>query len=142
MAARFFGRYEHTIDPKGRLILPSKYRVHFPGKGFLGFYKDEGCDEGCLMLWPEEEFNLQMNRWREQLERGGALERNDVRKSASSIYEVDIDSTHGRVNIPSQLRKSAKLLGDGPVSVMVSGIVDHLELWNPSLWVEKVGVME
>ena len=51
MATVFFGRFEHSLDTKGRLILPAKFRAHFERGGYLGKH-----DERCLALWPEEEF--------------------------------------------------------------------------------------
>ena len=55
MATKFFGRYEHAVDPKGRVILPAKFRASFEHGGYLTQFWD-----GCLALWTPEEFEKQM----------------------------------------------------------------------------------
>ena len=54
--ARFFGSYEHSLDIKGRLILPARLRVHFTQPGFLTPHL-----EGCLALWRSEDFDREVD---------------------------------------------------------------------------------
>ena len=51
----FFGRYEHSLDAKGRVVLPARFRLSFEADAFLTQHLD-----GCLALWTPEEFNRQM----------------------------------------------------------------------------------
>ena len=125
--ARFFGRYEHSLDDKGRVILPSKFRGPFEQGGYLTEYQD-----GCLSLWTPDEFEQQMESMLERAS-AGKSDRNLARLWASTSHEVEVDR-QGRMAIPSHLREFASLEGD----VLVHGAIDRVELWNPALWGQKV----
>ena len=129
--ARFFGRFEHTLDGKGRLILPAKFRAHFESGGFLTENHD-----GCVALWTPEEFDKQMSQMLELSERGGQ-ERNLVRFWASTSAAVDIDR-QGRLPVPLHLRQFAGFASE----VLVHGAIDRIELWDPTRWEEKVRPQE
>jgi len=125
--AGFLGRYEHSLDSKGRVILPAKFRAQFERGGYLTQHS-----EGCLALWALGEFERQMA---DVLERAadGKVERNRARLWASSSSEVEIDR-QGRMAIPSHLRAFAGLENE----VLVHGAIDRIELWNPTAWAERV----
>lgn len=125
--ARFFGRYEHSLDDKGRVILPAKFRGAFEHGGYLTQFQD-----GCLSLWAPQEFDLQMEAM-QTLALGSKSDRNLARLWASTSHEVEVDK-QGRMAIPSHLREFAGLEGD----VLVHGAIDRVELWNPSSWEQKV----
>jgi MraZ protein len=125
--ARFFGRYEHSLDPKGRLILPSKFRAAFENGGYLS-----QNTERCLALWTPDEFEKRMVVMQEQAEAGRG-ERNLARVWASTSHEVEVDR-QGRMPIPAHLREFARLESD----VLVTGAIDRVELWNPALWEQTV----
>ncbi len=125
--ARFFGRYEHSLDLKGRIILPAKFRSPFDHGGYLTQYYDR-----CLALWTPEEFEKQMVQM-QQSQGEGPAERNLARVWASGTQEVDVDR-QGRIAIPQHLRDFARLDGD----VLVQGAIDRVELWSPVVWTEKV----
>lgn len=127
----FVGRYEHSLDAKGRVILPSKFRVPFEKGGYLSENR-----EGCLALWTPGEFERQMTAMQESslLSR---VQRNRARLWAASSYEVDVDR-QGRMAIPAHLREFASLAGD----VLIHGAIDRVELWNPASWQERVAPEE
>ena len=125
--ARFFGRYEHSLDAKGRLILPSKFRPAFESGGFLSQYNDR-----CLALWTPENFEKQMELM-ETNQQLNTEQRNLARIWASGSQEVEVDK-QGRMLIPVYLREYARLTGD----VLVLGTIDRIELWNPQEWETKV----
>ncbi len=125
--ARFFGRYEHSLDDKGRVILPSKFRQHFEHGGYLTEYQD-----GCLSLWTPDEFELQMESMLEKAN-AGRSDRNMVRLWASTSHEMEIDR-QGRMAIPARLREYAGLESD----VLVLGAIDRVELWNRDSWDQKI----
>ena len=125
--ARFVGRYEHSLDIKGRVILSAKFRAHFEKGGYLAQQS-----EGCLALWDPEEFDRQMGAMLERAETNRA-NRNRARLWASTSHEVEIDR-QGRMAIPAHLRAFAGLESE----VLVHGAIDRVELWNPPSWVERV----
>jgi MraZ protein len=88
--------------------------------------------EGCIALWTLGEFERQMEGMQEQAAQGRA-ERNRARVWASSSAEVEIDR-QGRMPIPGHLRNFAGL----ETEVLVLGVIDRVELWNPAAWDEKV----
>jgi MraZ protein len=125
--ARFFGRYEHSLDDKGRVILPSKFRGSFEHGGYLTQYTD-----GCLSLWTPEQFDQQMETMQERAATS-KQDRNLVRLWASTSHELEIDR-QGRMAIPARLRDYAGLESD----VLLLGAIDRVELWNRQTWDEKV----
>ena len=127
MAARFFGRYEHSLDLKGRIILPARFRADFGPQAFITQYL-----ERCLALWPTDEFEKQMAEQERQQELG-QTERNLARFWAAGTSEVDIDR-QGRLIIPGHLRDFARLDG----AVLVLGALNRVELWDPAAWDRKV----
>lgn len=125
--ARFIGRYEHSLDAKGRVILPVKFRGEFAGGGFLSQHA-----QGCLALWTPEEFDRQLEVIKLRAEQGRD-DRNLARLWASGSSEAEVDKS-GRMPIPGFLRQYAQLDAD----VLVIGAIDRIELWSPSVWEEKV----
>ena len=128
---RFFGRYEHSVDPKGRVILPAKFRAHFEHGGFLTQFQG-----GCLALWTPEEFAVQSAEM-EEAQKLGPAERNLARVWASGTQEVEVDK-QGRVAIVASLRGFAQL----HEAVLVNGALNRIELWNPERWEQKVSATE
>ena len=125
--AGFVGRYEHSLDTKGRVILPAKFRDAFERGGYLSENR-----EGCLALWTPGEFERQMASMQERAAAGRA-DRNRARLWAATSHEVEIDR-QGRMPIPTHLRDFALLQGE----VLVHGAIDRVELWNPGVWEERV----
>ncbi len=115
---KFMSEYNHTIDPKGRLIIPAKFRC---GLG-NSFVITKGIDK-CLYFYPTEE-------WDKIEEKLSAipLTNRDGRKFARFMLggaaEVDMD-TQGRILLPGYLREYAGVLKD---AVMV-GMGNHVEFW-------------
>ncbi|MGH9302600.1 MAG: division/cell wall cluster transcriptional repressor MraZ [Acidimicrobiales bacterium] len=130
--AKFFGRFEHSLDLKGRVILPSKFRPEFlEDGGFLSQFH-----EGCLALWTAEQFNREMQVREERAAESRDL-RNLARVWASGSTKVDVDR-QGRMFIPLHLREFAGLESD----VLVHGAIDRVELWSPDNWQIRIKPME
>ncbi len=126
--AGFVGRYEHSLDTKGRVILPVKFRGQFERGGYL-----TQNTEGCLALWTPGEFERQMETMQEKSVSGRSADRNRARIWASNSAEVEIDR-QGRMPIPAHLRAFAQLEAE----VLVHGAIDRVELWHPTAWAERV----
>jgi len=122
---RFWGTHEHSLDAKGRVILPARFREPFRGGAFI-----TKLPEGCLGVWTPQEFE---KRTVAMLEKGrqGQAERNVARVWAAGAFDTAPDS-QGRLAIPPQLRTYAQLEGD----VVVNGAINHVELWNARKWTD------
>lgn len=121
----FFGRYDHSLDAKGRLILPARLRTRLGPRFFLTAHL-----ENCLALWPLETFQAEVEK-----RDGGATDtwtRNAVRDWFAKISEVEQD-TQGRILISAELREYAALERE----VIVIGVYTHVELWSPERWAAK-----
>jgi MraZ protein len=119
----FLGTYEHSLDPKGRVILPAKFRERLEAGAFLAKSLD-----GCLALFDAEEFQRVATEMQEKARRG-AVERNVVRSFAAGATEATPDR-QGRITIPLHLRQFASLEGD----VVVTGALGRIEIWDKARW--------
>ena len=117
------GEFKHTIDTKGRLIVPAKFR------GVLGerFIVTRGLD-GCLFGFPAEEWE-KIGEKLQQL----PLAKKDARKFTRFFYsaatECKIDK-QGRVNLPKTLIDFAKL----EKSCYLIGVSNRIEIWSKENW--------
>lgn len=125
--ARFIGRYEHSLDAKGRVILPVKFRAPFERGGFLSQYHD-----GCLALWTPEEYDRQLETM-QQASVQGRDQRNLARVWAQGSTEIEVDRS-GRMAIPAYLRNWAQLDSE----VLIMGAIGRVEIWSPAVWEERV----
>src|SRR5687768_17413838 len=95
---RFVGRHEHSLDSKGRLVLPTRLRQPFEG---LGGYLAKG-QEGCLALWPHERYEERLARLEAQADdTEDVRDRARVRLFASAEHVVP--DGQGRIPIASYL---------------------------------------
>lgn len=124
----FVGRFDHNLDAKGRVILPARFRTTFERGGCL-----TQNYERCLSLWTPGEFDRQASEMLAASRTGSADARNFARVWAAGSVDVEIDR-QGRMGIPSHLREFAGLTGE----VLVTGAIDHIELWNPEEWRVRV----
>jgi len=124
----FTGQYEHNLDAKHRLAIPSDIRAALdPARHGTGFYLAPGPNE-VPWLWPQRIFEAM----------AGALEQSLLPAEEQMLYEqmlfsqathLEIDSTN-RVRLPQRVVNHFKL---GP-AVMILGVKDHLELHDPACW--------
>lgn len=121
----FMGEYNHTIDTKGRLIIPSKFREQLGDE----FVITKGLD-GCLFIYDHAEWaafeenlkSLPPNKNSRQL----------VRFFAAGAAAVEVDK-QGRILIPANLREFANLQKD----VVLAGVASRIEVWDKELWDEE-----
>jgi MraZ protein len=119
----FMGEYQHTIDPKGRLIVPAKLREGLGEK----FVATKGLDN-CLFVYPMDEWKL-MEQKLKSLPFTRADARSFVRFFFSGATECEVDK-QGRILIPANLREYAKLDKD----VVLLGVSSRVEIWSKDLW--------
>jgi MraZ protein len=119
----FLGEYQHSLDAKGRVILPAKFREQLEGGAFITKLLD-----GCLAVWTPEEFDKVATDMLEKARRGQA-ERNVFRSFMAGSADVAPDK-QGRIAIPANLREFADLDRD----VVVTGAYSRIEIWNAEKW--------
>jgi len=117
------GEYKHTLDPKKRLSLPSKFRKEIGTRVVL----TRGLDN-CLFVYPLAEWKKVSQKLRE-LPMGQADTRGFNRFMSSGAIDTEIDSL-GRVLVPDFLKEFAHLKS----KVVLIGMNDHLEIWNEEKW--------
>ncbi len=128
----FVGQFQHSLDDKGRLILPAKFRRDFENGGHLSPNVD-----GCVALWTPGEFTRKSSEYLEAGRSGTAEERRQSRFWATNSSEVDIDR-QGRFALPQVIREFGHLDGD----VIIAGNLDHIELWNLDRYTAQVNAAE
>jgi MraZ protein len=128
----FVGQFQHSLDDKGRLILPAKFRREFEGGGHLSPNMD-----GCVALWTPGEFARRSAEYLNAGRNGSPDERRQSRFWATNSSEVEIDR-QGRFALPPVIRDFGQLEGD----VIVAGNLDHVELWNPQRYAAQVSDAE
>ncbi len=125
------GEFNHSIDEKGRLIIPAKLRDDL-GENFVI------CNglEGCLFVYSREEWNKFVTEL-EALPRMSKDARIYKRYFFGSASEGTFDK-QGRVLVPPPLRKTANLEKD----VVLVGVQDHVEIWDKARWEDESIVSE
>lgn len=121
----FLGDHQHTLDAKGRVSLPAKFRAQMTGKIVVA----KGLDK-CLYVYPADEYTRFVST---------LLGRNDFDEKTRKVrrffmagaVETELDSA-GRVSLPANLREYANLSKD----VAVTGSGDRIEIWDAAAWDE------
>ena len=123
VSSMFMGEYQHTVDTKGRLIIPAKFRDDL-GDGFV---ITRGLDH-CLFGYPIDEWRKLEEKLKEL-----PMTKKDARAFArfffSGATEVEIDK-QGRINIPSTLIQHANLEKE----CVVVGVSSKIEIWSKDAW--------
>ncbi|WZL74730.1 division/cell wall cluster transcriptional repressor MraZ [Clostridiaceae bacterium 35-E11] len=119
----FIGEYLHTIDTKGRVIIPSKFRDELGSK----FIVTKGLDN-CLFVYPQEEWKNFENKLK-QLPLTSRDARAFVRLFFSGAIECELDK-QGRITISQTLREHGKMNKD----VVIIGVSTRVEIWGKEEW--------
>ncbi len=127
----FLGQYKHTIDDKGRLMIPARFR-QMVGEGA---YITQGFDR-CLMLMTEAYF-------RQVYERISAMSLADPtarllrRLILANAYPVEVDKI-GRILLPQPLRQFLNLDGEA----ILVGQGEYFEIWTPQEWEKQMRLLQ
>ncbi|MBB6729657.1 division/cell wall cluster transcriptional repressor MraZ [Cohnella zeiphila] len=119
----FMGEFQHTIDDKGRIIIPAKFREALGTE----FIVTRGLDN-CLFVYPREEWSA-LEQKLKQLPMMKSDARAFTRFFFSGASECEWDK-QGRVNVPGNLREYAKLDKD----CIVIGVSNRVEIWDKATW--------
>jgi MraZ protein len=118
----FLSEYEHTIDAKGRMAVPAKYRQQLKEGAVVSKGMGTCLAVYPMQLWEEKSAELALNKTSEEL-------RGIERRLYASASEIELDA-QGRMIIPARLRAYAHLETD----VSVVGVRDHFEIWDRATW--------
>lgn len=124
----FVGQYEHQMDPKGRVSLPSAFRREADSDRFVLLQ----WEEAYLTLFPEAKWAEIQGRLLEY-RRSEPEAWNRVRLIVANAVEVAPDK-QGRILVPATLQAAAGLSG----TVLLSGNLDRVELWDPDTYQASV----
>lgn len=122
----FSGTYEHSLDDKGRLTIPSSFRKDFMDGAVLR--KDKS---GCVEILPRSAWNLFLEKLR-GISRTDAKAQRWVTHQLAGALQTELDK-QGRVLLGNDMRTHAGLQGG---SVVVTGALDRLKVWSSERWTE------
>ncbi len=125
----FYGEYEHAIDPKGRLIIPAKFRDALKTQNVQTLFLTRGLD-GCLFVFPDSEWRTAEARFK-QIPFTKSEGRKFNRLFFSGASEVTLDGL-GRVLVPKSLKDFAQI----DQEVMIVGVSNRMEVWAKARWQE------
>ncbi|MFA5158361.1 MAG: division/cell wall cluster transcriptional repressor MraZ [Patescibacteria group bacterium] len=127
----FIGEFKHSIDEKGRVSLPAKFRAELAS----GCVVTRGLDK-CLWIYP-------MNEWQKLAEKISELPltqrnaRSFSRLMLAGATDAELDRV-GRINVPGYLRDYANIQKD----VVIVGIYSRIEIWPADVWADFKKQME
>jgi len=128
----FYGEYSHSIDRKGRLILPAKFREVAKGNFIEKFFLTRGLDK-CLFMFAEEEWKAQENKFK-----AVSFTKQESRTFNRLYFSGAIDlqpDKQGRILIPQYLKDFAEIKKD----VVIVGVANRIEIWSKDKWISFYG---
>jgi MraZ protein len=123
----FRGNYEHTLDAKNRLTIPSKLRDQLGGEVVIG-----QSLEPCAAIWTPDGFDAYTAAFLRDLHPLSEEARDLTAYFSGNSFDSELDKA-GRAMIPGNLLRHAAIEKD----VVVVGAHDHLQLWSPENWSER-----
>jgi MraZ protein len=127
----FLGKYSHTIDSKGRLIIPAKFRDEIGASKLVV----TPWWEGDLTVFTTDGFREYI-RSLDDLQGSAESRRRIKRFITSGAGECRLDG-QGRILLNQSLRDYARLSGD----VILTGNMDSFEIWNPEVWAKTESLL-
>jgi MraZ protein len=127
------GRFEHSLDGKGRVVLPARFRPAFAAGGFLTRGK-----LGAIELFPPDAYAAMKRKLRDKVDEDDEdLKAHRKYRQFTSADEVQLD-VQGRIPVSSSLQQYAQLVPQG--KVVVVGADRTVELWHPDLWESQIAL--
>ena len=121
----FMGEFDHTIDAKGRIIIPAKFREDLGEKFVLTL----GLD-GCLFAYPNDEWQVFIEKLKTLPGTKEARKLQRYFMAGAAACEID---KQGRILIPAKLRTAAALEKD----IVFVGVLNKIEIWSKQRWDEN-----
>ena len=118
----FLGEYDHTIDAKGRMAVPAKFRTQIDRGAVISKGMGTCLSVYTVQRWEEKSAELESGKTTDEL-------RDFERRIYPSASEIELDG-QGRMIIPAKLRAYAGLGNE----VTVAGVRDHFEIWDRTAW--------
>ena len=125
--ADFLGQYTYSLDEKGRVSMPARFRRLLTPEARETFVITSGLD-ACLFVYPLDVWERKSTLLRD-LPISNSRSRKWVRWVASSAVPSTCDS-QGRITVPPHLLRWAKLEKE----TLISGALDRIEIWNPAVF--------
>ncbi len=123
--AGFKGRYEHSIDEKGRVNFPAKLKKYLSPETADTFVITRGHDR-CLYLYPMDVWSKHEDDLKSKLNVNKEQDRLYLRTVFMNSHEVTLDK-QSRISIPEKLMADANIEG----AVVIIGALDKIEIWSP-----------
>jgi MraZ protein len=120
----FTGEYRHSVDAKGRLAVPAKFRAQLDSGAYVSRWLD-----ACLAIWPRADWDRLAAKVAALPTVADADARLFNRYVFASAVEVAWDA-QGRFVLPSYLREAVGLTNEA----VIVGSLDHAEIWTPAGW--------
>lgn len=121
----FIGEYEYSLDKKGRVAIPAKFRANLAS----GCVVTRGIDN-CLFLYPKEEWE-KLAKKLANLPISQSNSRAFTRLMLAGAMDVEMDK-QGRIVLPKYLREYAQLIDKD--KVVVAGLYNRMEIWDVNKW--------
>jgi len=125
----FYGEYNHNIDRKGRLILPSRFREIARENNIERFFLTRGLDK-CIFMFSEYEWATQEQKFKSM-----SFTKKESRSFNRMFFAGAVDiapDRQGRFIIPPYLKEFSGIAKD----VMVIGVSSRIELWDKKTWTD------
>jgi MraZ protein len=130
------GEYGCKVDAKGRLMFPAKLRKQLEQVLHHGLVLNRDIFEKCLVLYPKPEWD-RVNTEMSRLSRYNRQHQQFQRKFMKGATLIELDGT-GRMLIPSSLMTYAGIEPTGDNEVIITGVLEKIELWNARSYDEQV----
>lgn len=123
----FYGEYKHSLDPKGRLILPAKFREVCKEYSFERFFLTRGLDK-CIFMFSESEWQNQEQKFKNM-----SFMKKETRSFNRMFFSGAVDTypdKQGRFVVPQYLKDYANIKKD----TVVIGVSNRIEIWDRDQW--------
>jgi len=125
----FYGEHEHKLDKKGRIIIPSAFRIASKENYVEKFFVTRGLDK-CLFMFPEDEWRQEEAKFK-----GMSFTKRETRKFNRLFFsgaQPIVPDKQGRILVPSYLKNYAGIKKE----IMLIGVSSRIEIWSRDNWKE------